>query len=332
MLVDNFPTRSVPTAMLFLMKAQRDERRRRKEHPGPVYDAAMHGVLAGDPGAACRLLGIAVTTPSGVPDVLSTAFPYPVGALYADLVMRVGPGRLVHVEFERQLSAEEMVARMMGYRGVIQRRHRREVLDQYLIVFGGGRVSEFIDPVLTWFWRRLGVIFLRDLDPERFLGSPSLAPLAVLTRGGTRARARALGRALVVIHDQGGERAVELRTFAVTLAGLTVDRLTIDRVVKEAGMTPEEYVAELLWEGSFGDEYRQQIRDEVAREVRQEAVTEGREHFVTALMRDRFGPDPQIPAVARRLLARLEDAPVAHAVVTAADLAALADLVPESAS
>ena len=141
-------------------------------------------------------------------------------------------------------------------------------------------------------------------------------------------------------------------------------------------MTPEEYVAELLWEGSFGDEYRQQIRDEVAqemrqkvtqevaqevrqkvtqevrrevaqemrqkvtqevrrevaREVRQEAVTEGREHFVTALMRDRFGPDPQIPAVARRLLARLEDAPVAHAVVTAADLAALADLVPESAS
>jgi hypothetical protein len=301
------------------MTRQRSAQDRRSQRPGPVYDAAIRGVLEGDPVAACQLLGIPVTTASGLPEVLSASFTYPVGSLYADLVMRVGPGRLAHVEFERQLSAEEMVARMMGYRGVIQRRHRQEVLEQYLIVLGGGRVVEFIDPVLSWFWRRLGVVFLRDLDPELFLHGPSLAPLAVLGRGSSRVRARAFGRALAVIRDEGGERAAELRTFAITLAGITLDPATINRIVKEAEMTPNEYVAKLLWHGSYGDALREHARQE----GRQEGAAEGRVRLLVALMQDRFGPQADAPAVAERLVRRLDDAEAVHAVTTATDLADL---------
>jgi hypothetical protein len=282
--------------------------------PGPVYDGAIHRVLEGDPGAACRLLGIPVTTASGVPEVLSASFAYPVGSLYADHVMRVGPGRLAHVEFERQLSAEEMVARMVGYRGVIQRRHRREVLTQYLLVLGGGRVREFIDPVLSWFWRRLGVLFLRDLDPESLLDGPALAPLAVLAHGSSRVRSEALGRALALIRERGGERAEELRTCAVTLAGLTLDPTTIERTIEEVTMEMEEYVAKILRQGGAEDW------------LRRLSEARGREGLLIALMEERFGRHPETATLAKRLAAECDDAAAARAVTAATDLADLADL------
>ena len=302
--------------------AQRPGRKRR---PGPVYDGAMRGVIEGDPVAVCRLLGIPISTKRGAPQLLSSSFGYPMGALYADAVIRVGLRRIVHLECERQLRADEMVARMLGYRGVIQRRHRKEVLSQYLIVLGGGRVVEFLDPVLSWFWGRLGVVFIRDLDPEVFLGSPSLAPLAVLGRGSTQARRQAFARALALIRDEGGERAGELKTFAATLAGITLDQKTINRIVKEEEMTPEEYVNKMLWNGTYGEWVRESFREMGEAKGKAEGKAEGQELMLSALLEDRFGPDPEVPAVAHRLAGALDPAAAVHAVTTAAALADLAD-------
>jgi hypothetical protein len=306
-------------------------RRSSKRHPGPVYDTAIRGVLEGDPSAVCRLLGILVTTPGQKPVVLSTSFAYPVGALYADLVMRVGPGRLVHIECERKLSADEMVARMLGYRGVIQRRHRGEVLSQYLLVLEGGRVSEFIDPVLSWFWRRLGVLFLRDVDPEMLLAEPSLAPLAVLGRGDQKARVQVLGRALAVVRDEGGERATELRAFAVALARIRLEESTINNIVREVDVTPQEFMAEMIWNGNWGAEIRRDMRNKFTKEGlvegREQGREQGREHLLVALIQDRFGAHPDTSAVAEELIGRMDDREAVHAVTSATSLADLTDLV-----
>ena len=78
------------------------------KQPGPVYDSAVRGVMAGDPVAACRLLNIPITTPSGVPQILPTSFP--IATKSADLLLRVGPGRLAHVEYVRRATTD-LVAR-----------------------------------------------------------------------------------------------------------------------------------------------------------------------------------------------------------------------------
>jgi hypothetical protein len=321
----------------------------RKRRPGPVYDEAMKGLIEGDPVAVCRLLGIPISTKRAVPQLLSSSFGYPMGALYADAVIRVGVHRIVHLECERQLRAHEMVARMVGYRGVIQRRHRKEVLSQYLIVLGGGRVVEFIDPVLSWFWGCLGVVFMRDLDPEVFLNSPSLAPLAALGHGTSRVRREAFARALALIRDEGGERADELKTFAITLAAITLDRSIINRTVEEEEMTPEEFVNNLLWNGSYGESVRERLKEQSLAEGLAQGLEQGlekgleqglvkglaegkvegraeeRELVLSVLLKDRFGAQPEVPAVAHRLAGALDAVAAVHAVTSAAALADLVD-------
>jgi hypothetical protein len=315
-----------------------------RQRPGPVYDGAIRAVLEGSPKATCHLLGIPITTDDGAPVVLSASFSYPVGSLNADLVMRVGPDRLVHVEYERRLSANEMVARMVGYRGVIQRRHQGEVLTQYLVVLRGGRVRGFIDPVLSWFWRRLGVIFLRDLDPEVLFSIPDLVPLAVLARGTPE---ELLLRSLAMIRKRGDGRGGELHASAITLAELKLSKDAITRVLEEVEMTPEEHVGNLLWQTKRAERWKekvteqlkeqvtqqvteelkeqvtqqvtQQLKEQVKQEFLAEALQKGREQLLISVIEDRFGPHSEASEVAHRLLARSGDAGAVQVITGAAD-------------
>jgi hypothetical protein len=73
----------------------------------------MRALMEGDPAAACRLLGVRA---EGVPVVLPSVFP--THHLDVDLLLRVGPGRLAHVEYVRRASGD-LVMRMLGYRWVL---------------------------------------------------------------------------------------------------------------------------------------------------------------------------------------------------------------------
>jgi hypothetical protein len=76
-----------------------DENRKANENNrlGPIFDSTMRGVIEGDPMAACGLLGIEAATE---PEILPSEFA--AWSMRVDLLMRVGPGRLVHVEYGRR--------------------------------------------------------------------------------------------------------------------------------------------------------------------------------------------------------------------------------------
>jgi hypothetical protein len=117
--VDNVPELSCGRAVFRYGRIE-GEQNGPSSRPGPVYDAAMRGVIEADPGVICRLLEIPVGTPNGAPELLPASFPSPGQTLHADLVLRVGPDQLAHVEYERRPTGN-LVARMHAYLGAIGR-------------------------------------------------------------------------------------------------------------------------------------------------------------------------------------------------------------------
>ena len=63
---------------------------------GPVYDNAVRLLASTDLVALCHWLGIDATAES-----IRVSEALPAATLYADLLVRAGPGRLEHVEFVR---------------------------------------------------------------------------------------------------------------------------------------------------------------------------------------------------------------------------------------
>jgi hypothetical protein len=137
----------------------------------------MRGLMEDDPVAACELLGVEV---AGRPEVLPSVFSP--GILTADLLLRVGPGRLAHVEYVRRASSD-LAVRMLGYRWAVMREREGELLSQHVIVLGEGWVRGHDDLEQNGFRLDLNVIYLREVDPAGWLQNPSLAPLAALGRG-----------------------------------------------------------------------------------------------------------------------------------------------------
>jgi hypothetical protein len=296
------------------MDKSRGESPAERTQPGPVYDAAMRGLMEGDPAAACRLLGVEVV---GEPKVLPSVFS--ASSLTVDLLLRVAPGRLVHVEYVRA-ATRDLVTRMLGYRWVVMRDHPDDLLSQHVVVLGEGRVRGHDDPARTGFWLDLNVVYLREVEAARLLADVSLAPLAALGRGSP---SEAYAQSLRVACERGGARAGRLIQFATTLATITMDPSIIWKFVGEVGMSVESiadlFVADLFRDTKFGQALIQQGLD-TGRE-------EGREHLLVALLRDRFGPHPDLPAVAQRL-ASWPDAASIQAITAAASLDELARAQP----
>jgi hypothetical protein len=285
--------------------------------PGPVYDTAMRGVIEGDPVAACRLLGIEVV---GQPQTLTTSFP--IVTLAADLLLRVGPARLAHVEYVRRATGD-LVTRMLGYRWAISRDHPGDQLSQHIVVLGGGRVRGHDHPARTGFLLDLKILYLRELDPATLLASPSLAPLAALGRGSPSDRAEACTEALRLIGTSGGIRAEGLVRCTTVLATITLNTPTIWKIVEEVGMAVES-IAELFRDTAFGQALVQQGREQglergMARGMEQ-GMEQGREQLLVALLEDRFGSHRVIPALARCLTGWADAGSAVHAITTAASL------------
>jgi hypothetical protein len=273
--------------------------------PGPVYDAALKAMFEADLLGACRLLGVPVT---GELQALSGEFTLTTQAV--DLLARIGPGRLMHVEYARRASTD-LVARMLVYRGLLMQEHPKHHISQHIVVLGEGTVSGHDDYAGNDFAVSLGLLYLRSADPDRFVKDASFAPLAMLRRGDPTELERVASRVVEVVRSRGGERVGQLLEFTTVLAVIASDPAVVEKIIEETEMTVES-VAEFYRDTGFG----RRLRDE----GREEGREEERESLLAALLADRFGEHPALPALARRL-ARLSDGAAAvHAITTAATL------------
>lgn len=89
----------------------------RPNRPGPVFDRAMRRVAEGDLAAFCQWLEVDLAGPA---QILSGSSP--AATLHTDLLVRVGPQRLMHVEYMRS-PPPDLAVRMIGYRASIMRSH-----------------------------------------------------------------------------------------------------------------------------------------------------------------------------------------------------------------
>jgi hypothetical protein len=274
--------------------------------PGPVFDRAMRRVAEGDLEAFCRWLRVDLEGPA---QILSGSFP--AATLHADLLVRVSRRRLMHVEYMRSPSPD-LAVRMIGYRSQIMRYHPDMRVSQHAIVLGEGKVRSADDPD-NGFTLGLRTIYLRDCDPALFLDIPGLAPLAVLAQGSRESRAYALARAVNLIQTRSGPLQAQLLEAAAVLATIRLDGPTIDVIRRESGMSVE----------SIADFYSE---TEVGRELLNRGLEQGLERsgqLLSALLRDRFGEQPEITEITARLIHWPDPASAIHAVTRAETLAEL---------
>jgi hypothetical protein len=282
--------------------------RTRKEakdpHPGPYIDEALRTIAEEDPDAFCGWLG---EFPEHPVEILSSNFVKE--SMEADLVVRVAPDRLAHVEYiqdPRRAAAIKMVA----YRGQLMRIHPGCSIKQYAVVVSDGRLPS-VDDLPAGFALGLTTIYLRDLDPAKSLAYPSLGALAVLGRGDVETRARALRKATQGIQGYETEQQVRLMESLTTLATLRLDPPTVDQVMEEArednNMTVES-VAEFYSHTTMGHE------------IRRKGQEQGSARVLTALMQSRFGDHDQIPIIAQHLAQSSDEETSVRAVTEANSL------------
>jgi hypothetical protein len=285
--------------------------------PGPVFDRAMRRVAEGDLVAFCQWLEVDLAGPA---QILSGSFP--AATLHTDLLVRVGPQRLMHVEYMRS-PPPDLAVRMIGYRASIMRSHPGMQISQHAIVLGDGRVRSADDPE-NGFTLGLRTIYLRDCDPAPLLSVPGLAPLAVLAEGDRQARARSLVAAVNAIQTgtESGPGQAQLLEAAAVLATIRLDGLTIDQIRRESGLSVE----------SIADFYSE---TEVGRELVNRGIEQGIEReidrsrqMLATLLRDRFGDQPEIAPIVERLVRWPDPAAAVHAVTRAICLDELRTLSP----
>jgi hypothetical protein len=210
----------------------------------------------------------------------------------------------MHVEVMVRVT-ENLVDRMLGYRGLIQDQFPRDNLAQHVIVLHTGKIKGH-DQIGRGFTLDLLPFYLRERDPEFFLADPHLAAFAVLGRGDEQQRAVAFAESLQVIGGAGGTLMEGRLESAKTLANLWLSESTIERLVKEAEMLREELMMP-QWERLY--------------EETREEYEKGRGDLLLVLLRDAFGDRPDLPGVAREL-ARWPDSSMAvHAITNATTLA-----------
>jgi len=135
---------------------------------GPVYDNAVRLLASTDLVALCHWLGIDATAES-----IRVSEALPAATLYADLLVRAGPGRLEHVEFVRAPTGD-LLDRMLEYRARILRREPGSLIRQHVLVLAEGRVPRALTDRLTPL--DVHITYLRDENPATFPGRPLPRP------------------------------------------------------------------------------------------------------------------------------------------------------------
>jgi hypothetical protein len=248
---------------------------------GPRYDNAMKAMCTHVPRALCQWLGLPVRTDVNATR-LSEMATKP-ATRQVDAIMVIGDWLVVHLEF--QAYGETFLGwRMIDYRSLLVRRPElkgKRIL-QYVSVLGGDRVDEGVhDDQVDYSYT---VHYLRDHPVDEFLAEPSLAPFAALADLSDEERADALGRALDLIATVADDEVrTALAQATVDLAAIRLDTAIIKATWEDSAMPIPSFVNNLYEEGvSIGRR-------------------EGRQDLVADMLRERFGADDRIPAIAPEL-------------------------------
>jgi hypothetical protein len=289
----------------------------------------MHYIVEGALDAFCDWLKIKV---DGQAETLSPVFA--AEKRTADLLLRVSKNRLLHVEYIRNPRAD-LFARMVGYRAHIMRRYQGMSLFQVAIILGRGRLRTWDDPE-AGFSLGLKIIHLNEQDPQEFLSRPGLAALAELAKGDLTTRAESAVAALKVIQTLPEERHQGLREAMLALATITLNPSTINLIGKETGMSIQSLVKFYrqtdIGQGILEQGVQQGVQQGLEQGVQQgleQGVQQGQVRLLAALIRDRFGDDDQITAIAG-LLAQIPEETSVHILNGATSLNDLISRVPQA--
>jgi hypothetical protein len=226
-----------------------------------------------------------------------------------DLVARLPDGRLVHVEFVKDATAD-LDLRMLDYRLRLLRKNPRAVVDQYVLALRELDLpSSYTDPAgeLRSSW---SVVRLCDLNPATLLVTPASAALATLADGTIEERMHVLVAAADVISAHAPPEGRDLLlSAAATLASIVLPRPIIKAALEEAAMPVP------VRDTPLGRELYDEGRLEGIREGERQAVL----RVTVALLEQRFGTDERIPGIAEALLP-LADEERARRIVRAASL------------
>jgi predicted transposase/invertase (TIGR01784 family) len=243
-----------------------------------------------------------------------------VPAVEADLVVQVGSDHVIHVEFETNPN-RDLIRRMLDYRARLMHEYPGCRVNQYVVVLGRGSVADFDDLERFGFTLDVHVVYLRDKDPTELLTKPLLAPFAVLAGGSRSEREQAFSTALRLLWSGGHPKAVRLMQVLEALAGIWLDRSTVERIEKENDMSIEPLV-EFYLETEVGQRMVDVGRQEGLGLGLEQGQEQGRERLLLALLRTRFGDGDEVRTAAKRLAGQDADAAVA-AITAAPDLASL---------
>jgi predicted transposase YdaD len=277
--------------------------------PGPVYDDAMKILADDDLSALLSIVGV-----RGAAEPLTIELPG--STTRADLLAQTPTG-IVHVEFMKD-PTPDFDLRMVDYRLRLRRRDRDVALAQYVLVLQDVAVpASFVDAGSDRLDAAWTVIRLPELDAGPLLTGPTTAAVAALAAGTAPERAAALTAAVELIAAcTDPDRRRLLLGVATTLASITLPAATIDSALKEAHMPVPVRDTPL---GRL-------LLDEGRQEGRQEGIQAGERAAVVRLtrlmLRQRFGDDPRIDAVAATLADLPDDERLAR-LTDAADLGSL---------
>jgi len=192
-----------------------------------IYDRTLREVLKGIPRNLVKLL----TGAEGV-ELLDTAFPK-AEERQADLLVRLGDGRLFHLEIQAQRD-RGMLRRMLRYCSLIYE-HYGQVPLQVLLWVGEGRWDDAREVQADGLSYRYRVVDIKDIDCRELLESndPNDVILSVLCRRGEGFWER-LWERLVEIPEKEREDYIRKLLFMVKLRREAVEEL--NRQIREAKM------------------------------------------------------------------------------------------------
>lgn len=186
--------------------------------------------------------------------------------------------RFLHIEFQTTpRSRPPLPLRMLDYWVRWYRDYGISVI-QFVVLLrdtGEDAPSEFRAPNT---WHRYNVVKVWEQEPERFLRSPGLMPLAVLARSDEPERlfAQVAERVLQVAPDQGRS---ELVGCVALLAGLRFEHDLIYHLLPEEIMEESVIYQDILRKGELRGEIRGEARGEIKGELR----------MILRILKHRFG-------------------------------------------
>jgi hypothetical protein len=253
---------------------------------GPVIDRAVKLLAQENTVAFCDWLKVDAESP-----------PVAIGGEFAaetklvELLAEIGPDRLLHAEYVRKIEAD-LSARMTYYRARIMIKHPGKSITQCAVILGSGRVRS-CDDSENGFALGLREIYVREYDPAVFLSHPDLCAFAVLARGSRSKRARCLQKVFLIAEDQPERKRNIIIDVALELAPITLPTSMINRIQKEQRMTLQS-VVDFYRKTDVGKEISHIAHDE----GHEEGLEEGRAETLSAMIRRRFGANPDIDGLA----------------------------------